>query len=185
MQGVIDLGRRGRRGKPNAMRTASGRLSRARAAVLEDNIEPVETRMRLFGLTKADARDQKAGSVVGRLQLSGELSHAQYDAAVEYQRLHDAYKRALTAPDALRKGTGSGVDVPETDAYAAWCRQVIARHDAAIRAVQAENCILANRGCNLIAALDYVVRRDQALVHLFGDAKLALNVLARHFGLCR
>jgi hypothetical protein len=176
--------RRGRKRKAGVPRTKSGRISRASEAQAEHR-PGIEARMRLFGLSEKDARDQKAATVIGRLCLTREISQGQYDAAMAYLDLYDAYKRAIKAPDGLRNGTGAGGDVADTDAYAQWCRTTIARHDAAIRAVQRENAVLRHRGCNLVAALDYMIRRDQFFAHMLGDCRLALNALAQHFGLAQ
>src|SRR5690606_9267091 len=140
-------------------------------------------RMRMYGLSERDARDQKASTVIGRLCLTKEVSQVQYDAAVEYLRIYDAYKRAIKAPDALRNSSGGGGDSEETEAYATWGKSVIDKHQGAVNAVVAENSILRNRGCNLVAALDHIVRRDMHFVHMVGDCRLALNALAAHFGL--
>lgn len=164
-----------------AARTKSGRLSRAGA--VDANIEPILTRMRLFGLTEADARDQKAASFIGRLNLQKIISAPQYDAAVEYLRVYGAYKRAIKAPDALRSSDGVGGDHGDTESYERWCKTVVAKHTAAIDAVRSEQNILRNRGFNLYAALDYIVGRDQEMWHMVPDCRIALNALAHHFGL--
>lgn len=164
-------------------RTVSGRKSRAVSAYTE-NLEPILTRMRHFGLSEKDARDQKAATFVGRLQLTRVLNEAQYDAAVEYARVYEAYQRALKSPDGLRTSHGGG-DQGESDTYTDWCARAIARYDAAMMAVRDEQNIYENRGANLYAALDYIVCRDQQMWHLVGDCRIALNALAHHFGIVR
>jgi len=140
--------------------------------------------MRLFGLSEEDARDQKAATFFGRLRLTGVLSQPQYDAAVEMFDLHERYKRAIGAPDGL-KTSGGAAGGEETDSHEAWCRSIVVQHDKAKAALQAEQNLLANRGCNLHAALDYIVFRDEQMWHMIGDARLALNALAHHFGISR
>jgi hypothetical protein len=44
-----------------------------------------------------------------------------------------------------------------------------------------EQMLFANRGRNLIAALDYIVSRNEIHWHMVGDCRLALNALAHHF----
>lgn len=161
-------------------RTASGRKSRA-ADAYQENLEPILTRMRLFGLTEKDARDQKASTFVGRLQLTKAISQAQYDAAQQWLQVREQYQRAIKSPDALRSSGGGG-DSGESPNYASWCRQSIKRYDAAQKAVMTEQMLFANRGRNLIAGLDYVVSRNEIHWHLVGDCRLALNALAHHFG---
>lgn len=175
------MARAGRKSIPGVKRTASGRRSRA-AGAYEENVEPILTRMRMFGLSEADARDQKASTFIGRLQLTRVLSQPQYDAAVEFFKIHDAYKRAIGAPDGMKSSGGAG-GADESDSHAAWCHAKRVIYDRAIAAVQAEQNLHKNRGANMIAALDYVVLRDEQMWHLVGDCRLALNALAHHLGI--
>lgn len=177
------MARAGRKRKIGVARTASGQISRA-AGSYQENVEPILTRMRLFGLSEADARDQKASTFLGRLRLANVISQPQYDAGIEFFSLHDRYNRAIAAPDGL-KSTGGGVGADESESHSAWCQSIIVQHDKAKKAVVDEQCILINRGAMLWAALDYVVLRDEQIWHLVGDAKLALNALAHHFGIVR
>src|SRR5690606_4151868 len=128
------MAKAGRKRKQGVPRTASGRPSRA-ASAYQENIEPILTRMRMFGLTEKDARDQKASTFVGRLCLMKIINASQYDAAVEYLRVYEAFQRAVKSPDALRSSNGGG-DQGENPDYARWCRQAIARHEAVISAVR-------------------------------------------------
>lgn len=177
---------KGKRGRPRkaGIRATSGRLSRA-ADAHQENLDPILTRMRLFGLTEKDARDQKAATFVGRLQLMKVISQAQYDAAVAWLALRDSYKRAIGAPDALKSSGGATGGTEETVEHTAWCHRAIRQYDAAMAAVTAEQCLHQNRGGNLYGGLDYVVGRDEQHWHMVGDARLALNALAHHFGLMR
>lgn len=169
----------GRKRKTGVKRTASGRPSRARDAY-QENLDPILTRMRLFGLSEKDARDQKASTFIGRLQLTKAISQTQYDAAQTWLQVREQYQRAIKSPDALRSSQGGG-DAGESETYANWCRQAIKRYDDAVDAVTAEQAILANRGRALYAGLDYLVNRDEMHWHLVGDCRLALNALAHHF----
>lgn len=176
----------GRKKQIGVKRTASGRKSRAVSETHQEHLEAVQTRIRLFGLSEADARDQKAATFLGRLYLTGGLGKdkrakdAMWDAAQELLRFRDAYKRALKAPDALKNSTGSGGDLGETEAYASWCQSVIRRYEDAMKAVTAENALHENRGANLHAAIDYIVFRDQEMHHMVGDVRIALNAVAHH-----
>jgi hypothetical protein len=177
------MGTKGRKKTAGVKRTPSGRRSRA-ASAYEENVEPILTRMRLYGLSEQDARDQKAGTFIGRLQLTKAINQAQYDAALQFVAVYEAYQRAIKAPDALRSSSGGG-DVAEGEHYDRWCRGAIERYNAAVDAVRTEQNLHINRGANLYAALDYVVSRDQQMWHMVGDARLALNALAHHFGIVR
>lgn len=176
---------KGRPRKQGVKRTKTGRISQA-ADALTENLDPIQTRMRLFGLSEKDARDQKAATYLGRLYLTGELGRdrpyidAMWDAAQEYLRVYEAFQRAVKSPDALRSGAGGG-DQGESDNYAGWCQSAIQRKEAAERAIQVEQGI--HRGANLWAALDYIVVRNEQHPHMVGDARIVLNALAHHFGL--
>lgn len=171
----------GRKRKPGIARTASGRPSRAKAAY-QENLEPILTRMRIFGLSEADARDQKAGTLIGRLNLQKIIDQQQYDAAVEYLRIYEQYKRAIKSPDALRTGSGGGDQGQGAD-YERWCGNAVSKFTAATNAVMAEQSLHANRGTNMFAAIDYILTRDEQMWHMVGDCRLALNALAHHFGI--
>ncbi len=173
----------GRPRKIAAKRTKSGRVSRAGA--LPANIEPILLRMKMYGLSEKDARDQKAGTFIGRLNLMDKkalISNAQYDAASAFLVLYDDYKRAVRSPDASTV-SGFSHGVSDDGDYARWCARAVAKYDAAIQAVRNEQNLHENRGANLYAALDYLVCRDEQHWHMVGDARLALNALVHHFGL--
>lgn len=172
---------KGRKRKSGIARTASGRPSRA-ASAYQENIEPILTRMRLFGLTEKDARDQKAATFIGRLCLTKAINQEQYDAALEYLRTYENYQRALKSPDALRSSNSGGAS-SESAEYDRWCRSAIDKWDSLTAAIRDVQCLHANRGSNIHAALDYIVGRDEELWHLVGDARLGLNAAAHHFGL--
>ncbi|MEO9297581.1 hypothetical protein [Devosia alba] len=174
---------KGRPRKIGVKRTASGRATRAGA--VPANMEAILRRMKMFGLSEKDARDQKAATFIGRLNLTDKkalISNAQYDAAISFLEVYDKYKRAIGAPDALKQsgGVGSG---DNTEDYARWCQNAKARYNAAMMAIRDEQEVLTNRGANLYAALDYIVCRDEQHWHMVGDCRLALNALAHHFGL--
>jgi hypothetical protein len=176
--------KRGRKKREGVKRTASGQPSRAHEALTE-HLDAVMTRMRLFGLSEADARDQKAATYLGRLYLTEQLgkkpgSDAMWEAAQELLRMRDAYKRALKAPDALKDSTGAGGDISETPLYANWCKGAIDRYEAVMKAVVYENALHEHRGSNLVAAIDYIVFRDQPMEHMIGDVRIALNAASHH-----
>ncbi len=171
--------RRGRPCKPDVARTDSGRISRA-ANANDPNEAPdklaKEVRMRMHGLRKEDAALPEAGTVIGRLRLSGEISETQYDALDRYAKLADRYMTVMQVPDSLRKrGAGGAYDPDEeTDASirSAWADVTRSIHDA-------------QRYCNgnLFAALQFLVLREEWHAHMVGDVRLAANALVRHYGL--
>lgn len=176
---------KGRPRKINVKRTPSGRASRAGAQPA--NMEAILLRMKMFGLSEKDARNQKAATFLGRMNLMDKkalISDAQYDAAIAYLELRDKYMRAISAPDASKQSGGATAGMSSDD-HANWCQTQKARYDAAIEAVRFEQSLHENRGANMYAALDYIVVRDEQHWHMVGDVRLALNALAHHFGLER
>jgi hypothetical protein len=178
---------KGRPRKSNVRRTKSGAISRAKSAY-QENAEAIALRMRVFGLTEKEARDQKAATYVGRLCLAGlrnstdGISPAQYDAAVAYMEARQNFKRAVKSPDALATGNGgaSCVDGPE---YDEWCQRAVRKWEAIQAAIQTEQGFHENRGANMWAALDHLLARDQQLPHMIGDLRLALNAVGHHLGI--
>ena len=123
--------KRGRPRKPAVPRTPSGYISRA-------IVDPTETerimetalayRQHQYGLTYAQARDQKAESELGRLALAGRLSPAQYTAGVAYRECSIAARMALEAPDSLVRGNpGSGGHNVPSEAWIASAVAAVAR----------------------------------------------------------
>jgi len=178
---------KGRPRKLTAKRTKSGRISRA-ACGQNDNADGIATRMRVFGLSEKDARDQKAATYVGRLCLAGRrnstdgITDSQYEAAQAWREAYEGFQRAVKSPDALRTGVGGG-DQGESEDYARRCRSAISRFENMQAAVRAEQSFHENRGANMWAAIDYLVVRDQPFPHMIGDLRLALNAVGHHLGL--
>ncbi|WP_323015813.1 hypothetical protein [Devosia sp.] len=181
------MARAGRKRKIGVKRTPSGAISRAKSAYSE-NADGIALRMKVFGLTEQDARDQKAATYVGRLCLAGRrnnadgITDAQYEAALVWREAYENFQRAVKSPDALRTGVGGG-DQGESEDYARWCKAAIARWKGIEDAVRLEQGYHENRGANMWAALDYLVGRDQQLPHMIGDLRLALNAIGHHMGM--
>lgn len=187
------MGKRGKKPSPGK-RELNGRLSRdpaerqAReaAAINAESWDAmhvaVMARVRVHGVPLDRAKGQNAGSFVGRLCDEKAISPAQLDAAKTYLAERDAYRRAISAPaemDAVDlnrvQGKASGENISRT-------QQAVARYEATLKAVQVAQNALRN-DATLLAALDLCVCRDVALWHLVGDLRLALNALAKHYGL--
>lgn len=174
---------------------SNGRFSRAPADVMQrlndkldcderETLRPgIEARVRLHGVPPEDSRDQKAGSFVGRLCMSGEISVTQYDAAITYLEDHRNNLIAIRAPrdpsgvDLNRVQGGSG-DAENVEFY----RRATKRWRDAQTAVQDRQNELRGAGA-LIAALDYCLIRDDEVHHMTGWLREALNALVRHYGL--
>lgn len=175
--------KRGRPKMEGVAREPNGRVSRSGIDHGPADVVALDARRRHLGLTKEQARDQKAGSFIGYLNLIGPrdgLSDDQYEAATSYIDLRSSYLRAIKAPDATinnRVVGGAGDEV--SDAYVEWASSVRDRYAGCRKAIQeAQN---ENRHANLWAALDLCIHQDQAVHHMVGDLRLLTNALARFF----
>lgn len=173
-------------------REANGRLSRKAVDVtkhLNDQLGSderealrtgVEARHRMYGIKPENLRDTDAGSFVGRLRISGEITMQQCEAAKEYLRVYEGMQAAIDGPKPsgavnlnATRGMPGAENVP---------RSIKARQDweAALKALQGRQDELGGNGA-LIAALDYCVLRDGEHHHMVGWLREGLNALARHF----
>lgn len=169
------------RGRPKiegSAREPNGRVSRAKQPA---DVVALEARRRHLGLPKEKLRDQKAGTFIGYLNLIGKsdgLSDDQYDAAIEYLDLRNAYLRAIQAPGRIMDGTGSPT-MEITQAYEDWANRTKDQYAECRKAIQeAQN---EHRRANLWAALDYCIERDERHHHMIGDLRLLCNALAKFF----
>lgn len=174
--------KRGRPRMENAAREPNGRISRSGIDHGPADVVALDARRRHLGLTKDQAKDQKAGTFIGYLNLLGPtdgLSNAQYEGAINYINLREAYLRAINAPGRVVDGA-AGIPTTEiTEAYEDWVRGTKETYTACRDAIQeAQN---EHRGCNLWAALDYCIHQDQRVNHMIGDLRLLTNALARFF----
>lgn len=140
----------------------------------------VEARHRLYGINPGQLRDTDAGSFVGRLRITGEISMQQCEAAKEYLRIYEDMQMAVGGP----KPSGA-VDLNATKGMPGAenvDRSIKAREDwgAALKALQDRQDELRG-GASLIAALDHCVLRDGEFPHMVGWLREGLNALARHF----
>lgn len=165
----------GRPRKQNVPREANGRVSRTYAAASAYKAA-IEARARIFGLSEKDASDQKAGTVVGRMALSGTISQDQYEAAQKYTEVRNAYLRAIYAKQDYKEPR------PEVEGdgdYESFCRRAREIYDGMQDALR-ELCI-EQRSPGPVSALDNFINRDVFLANLEGDLRLALNRLSRLF----
>jgi len=167
------------------IREPNGRLSRrvVYAREREDMNErearsvAIAARMRVFGLTEAQAKAQEGGTVIGRMRHSRELTADQVEAAFSYLEARNAYHRAIGAVS----DTGRA-PLPETKGegtYEEFCEGAIKRWNAITEAL---SCVMVElRSPSPVSALDNFVVRDVYVAHLVGDLRVALNALDRHF----
>jgi hypothetical protein len=184
---------KGRKRKPGK-REPNGKLSRrkdekqARRTIDEQANMAVgkEARVRVHGedqgVTADNAGTELAGSVCGRLLLQGSISSEHMDAAKAFQETYAAYQRVMDSPrppKAVEIGGATGGSL----------REITPEQANRAKERWAEACLCLartnqeHRTATIYAACDYIVLRDQYLPHLFGDLRLGLNALARHYGL--
>lgn len=168
--------KRGRPIKEDVARTDNGRISRAANANEAPDKVAREARMRLHGISKEDASQPEAGTVIGRMKLSGELSRAQYEGLTRYSMTRERYMLAMGVPDSLRTRSGGVMNVApdESDigAVEAW-----GKVSGAVSAAQSQS------NGNLVAALNFMVTKDEYYPHMTGDLRIVSNALVRHYGI--
>lgn len=166
--------RRGRPCKPDMNRDASGRITN-KPGEAPDRLGK-ETRVRLFNVAPEDAAQPEAGSVIGRMKLTGEISQDQYEAFIRYTMTVERYRSAMMSPDSLKTRRGGVMNIPsdESDmaAKAAW--------KGVTDAITAEQRF--HRG-NLMAPLNFIVSRNEEHPHMIGDLRVVGNVLSRFYGI--
>ncbi|GEM_PF-2000829 len=185
------MGKRGPKPK-SGNREANGRLSRKKPDIMKrlvgehDKEEReamrtgIEARHKHYGYDAKTAKDQRAGSFIGRLAMSGEITAQQHEAALRYLEVYTEMQIAVGGPKpsgAVNLNATKGLPGPEnversTKALAGW--------RAAEKAVQERQNELRGQGA-IYAALDYCVIRDQEQIHMLGWLREGLNALARHF----
>ncbi len=172
----------GRPRTEGAPREASGKVDRkwSAAKTSEDVMRTgINARVRLFGLTEAQAKTQEGGTVIGRLLIGKEISLDQARAAERYTEVRNAYQRAIGATPE----TGTPPPPPMFETGGGTFEDFCESAKAAQRALQ--NCLqslaVEARSYNPITALDVFVIKDEFAAHLLGDLRIALNALHRHF----
>lgn len=173
-----------KRGRPriDGAREPSGRLSRSGVDHGPADVVALEARRRHLGITKDQAKDQKAGTFIGYLSLLGArdgLSDDQYEAAISYLGLREAYLRAISAPGRVLDGEAGSQNSEITDAYEQWVSSTKESYAACRAQIQASQN--EHRRANLWAALDICIHQDQRVDHMIGDLRLLTNALCRFF----
>jgi len=156
-------------------------------------------RWRVHHVPMEKLRDQMAGSYIGRLCLShlsagGDelvgITLTQYDAAQAYMADLRAYHVAIDAPKQMGAIDLNAVHGRSHHENVKRSEQAIVRFlgankdgsGGATGAIRDAQMVVGNRG-NLYAAMELCVIKDVDLHHMVGDVRLALNALARHYGL--
>ncbi|PWE56781.1 hypothetical protein DEM27_10485 [Metarhizobium album] len=166
------------RGRPkveHVAREPNGRISRS---PLDTDCDTLERRAKRLRLPVELARDQKAATFIGYLNLIGKvdgISDDQYEAAQKYLALRRSYLLAIKAPNAERSEEGVGTPSPDiSDTYVDWCQNTVDRFDECRKVIQrAQN----ESRANLWAALDLCVIQGHRLDHMVGDIRILCNAL--------
>lgn len=134
-------------------------------------------RAELYGIDAADAGLQQNGSVIGRLKTSKEITDIQHSALQRYFELAERYFSSIGAPDSLRsKGGGSAMRIPDDEAD----EKLAEKWTTAMGFINEAQKY--HRG-NLLAALQFMVIRDEFFQHMLGDLRIASNALVRYYKL--
>lgn len=172
--------RRGKMGRPckvDVARTKSGRISYAVSGGEPPDILAKRKRVEMYGGDMKGAGDQMRGTLIGRLRLSNEISDVQHSALQRYFELSERYFASIHAPDSLRsKSGGSAMRIPDDEA------DVLTQKNWRDVMTVIGDAQKYHNG-NLLAALHFMVVRDEFHEHMLGDVRLAANALARHYGI--
>lgn len=175
--------KRGRRKVINVAREPNGRISRSGRAHTPADSVALKARASRMGVTMEEARDPRAATYIGTLNMLGKrdgLSDDQYEGAVRFLELRQSYMMAIKAPDGERdRSERSTPSQTISEDYEKWCKAVIARYDGCRKTVQTAQNELRQ---NLWAALDFCVIKGERQHHMLGDLRVVCNVLARFFG---
>ncbi len=164
-------------------REPSGRVSRSGIDHGPADVVALDARRRHTGLPSEKAKDQKAETFIGYLNLIGPrdgLSDSQYEAATNFMGLYVSYLRSIKAPGVMLEGERVGAASDEiSEAYKEWVMDTKEVYTACRKAIQEEQN--ENRGANLWAALDICLINDHWMHHMTGDVRILCNALARFF----
>jgi hypothetical protein len=177
---------KGRKCKPDVGRTDTGLISRARNPEEAPDLLMRRKRLEMYGVKLSDTKQnefltkagaQEFGTVIGRLNKSGEVSDEQFRALQRFGEQATRYRSVMGVPDSLKKTAGGGVmripdDESEIEVRRKWADTT--------RAIQDANTY---HNGNLMAALQFTVIRDEFHEQLIGDCRLAANALVRHYGI--
>jgi hypothetical protein len=168
-------------------REPNGRLQRNHEPA---NADPFKERMRRYGLSEKDARDQRSSTVIGRLLMehlaSGckpgvGITEAQYEAGAKLAADSADYARCLQSPRGMGIAetlTGSG----DEEAAARYVAKVKRAYEGArdvLKRLQERDGL---RGTTIFDAVRFVVEQDLELPHLFPGLRIGLTELAAYYG---
>lgn len=121
--------KRGRTKVANIDREPNGRKQRQLRPREDARMTAAIARMRHHGVKLEDALLGDAGTVQGRLWLSGAITYAEREAATQAYDRHAKMQRAIHAPDSLMTGGSGGGGDLVTDDYVDWATRACADWD--------------------------------------------------------
>ena len=183
--------RRGRPRKEGVARTDSGRISRVKE---QPSKLALEARARMHKITLEQAKDQSAGTFLGRLHMAFidwekngkgkdkpqpemSLTTTQYHALLTCQQLYNDRLKVVAAPGAYYEPHLGNSGDP--DAHENWGASINKRWTEMRDAIQEAQ--MYDRANNLWAALDLCVLQELEMTHMIGSIRVLGNVLAHHF----
>lgn len=168
-------------------RLPSGQIHYEHETVAEIRETATQARIRIFGLSEADALSPEASTLIGRMTLAGELFDYQWRAANQYRQIVHDWRISIGA-----KGIQSGSDLNRTHGfdgadgtepgYVEWCKNAEDKVNATWRAVKEE---MRSTGDVLLqSALDTAaINECYPYRETMGALRVVLNALARHYGI--
>ena len=176
------MARAGRKRKVGVKREASGRVQRQSVEnkARDEMQTAIEYRQKVFGVSAADAKDQKAATLLGRMCLTGSISDAQWQAGEDWLKLLSAYHAAINAPRGFSTHT-IGTSTMSDEEHARRCAAAKKRMDDANKAVQGHAPM--EEAKERFIALRTVIVEEMPADRMNGALRTALNGLVKHFGL--
>jgi len=136
----------------------------------------LEARQRVYGVSADDASQPEAGTVLGRLKLSGAITETMYEAGKRYLELYQAYLKALKAPTGLAKGSGSASEADASEEYVEWAIRAVAHYEVMKAALEDEVGIRGRM------VFELIVIDDGPLAQASITLQVGLSFLARKMG---
>jgi hypothetical protein len=139
----------------------------------------LERRAAMYGLTKEQAKDQRAATHIGRMTMRGELASEQYDGLQRMIALCAQYSQAMSTPG-IPRFPKDGASAGDAESFERWCKDVRADYRAAVLDItKASNRLKIN----LWNAFSICALSDQATPFPNGELQVVANVLIDHFGI--
>lgn len=169
--------KRGRPCRQDVPRNDNGRIYLAKKPEEAPDLLMRRKRVAMFGGTIEGAGDQNRGTVIGRLLRAEEISLQQHDALQRFGELAVRYLSVMGVPDSLkRSGGGGAITVPDDEREI----EIRGRWREVTKAITGANTYHTG---NLMAALQFIVVKDEFHEHMLGDARIAANALVRYYGM--